>query len=119
MVTARKYQINLSETLYYHCMTRCVQRSFLYGKDPLTKRSYDHRKVWVINQLKALCTVFSIRVCAYAVMSNHYHLVLRVDPESVKQCSDEEVIQRCKAIPILRMHGIIKSENDVNKVSAR
>ena len=101
MVTARKHQINLSERLYYHCIIRCVQRSFLYSNDPLTKRSYDHRKVWVINQLKALCTIFSIRVRAYAVMSNHYHLVLRVDPEAVKQWSDQEVIQRCKAIPML------------------
>lgn len=61
MVTARKHQINLSDTLYYHCITRCVQRSFPYSKDHLTKRNYDHRKVWMINQVKALCISLKVR----------------------------------------------------------
>lgn len=108
MVTARKHQINLSETLYYHCIGRCVRRAFLYGDDPLTQRNYNHRKTWLINQLKALCSVFSIRICAYAVMSNHYHLVLRVDKEAAAQLSDKEIILRYKQIPLLRMHGILK-----------
>jgi hypothetical protein len=41
-----------------------------------------------------LCTVFSIDLCAYAIMSNHYHIVIRIDADEVKQWSDQEVARR-------------------------
>jgi REP-associated tyrosine transposase len=47
MPTARKYQISLSDTPYYHCISRCVRRAFLCGEDSVTGKSYDHRKQWV------------------------------------------------------------------------
>jgi hypothetical protein len=31
--------------------------------------------------MKSLASIFSIDICAYAVMSNHYHVILRVDTE--------------------------------------
>ena len=45
-------------------------------------------------RLAALSQVFAIELCAYALMSNHYHLVLRLRPERVAEWSDEEVITR-------------------------
>ncbi|MCP4295691.1 MAG: hypothetical protein GY786_08805, partial [Proteobacteria bacterium] len=41
-----------------------------------------------------LASVFAIKICAYAVMSNHYHIVLFVDTEQAESWSDEEVTQR-------------------------
>ncbi|MGR5220956.1 hypothetical protein ACPV4B_12055 [Vibrio parahaemolyticus] len=41
-----------------------------------------------------LSQVFAIDVCAYAIMSNHYHLVLHVDNTTAESWSDEEVAQR-------------------------
>ena len=41
-----------------------------------------------------LAAIFSLDVAAYAVMSNHYHIVLRVDAERAKNWSVEEVLQR-------------------------
>ena len=38
--------------------------------------------------------IFTIRICAYAVMSNYYHLVLYVDTDQAYAWNDEEVIQR-------------------------
>jgi REP element-mobilizing transposase RayT len=38
--------------------------------------------------------VFAIDVCAYAVMSNHYHVVLFIDEEKAQQWSMKEVIER-------------------------
>ena len=35
-----------------------------------------------------------IDICAYAVMSNHYHVVLRVDGEEAEGLSDKAVIKR-------------------------
>jgi REP element-mobilizing transposase RayT len=48
----------------------------------------------VIERLEQLCSIFPIEVCAYAVMSNHYHLVLYVDSERARTWSREEIIER-------------------------
>ncbi len=94
MTISRKQQISLEETTYYHCMARCVRRAFLCGEDGLTGQNYDHRKEWLEDRIHELASIFSIRICAYAVMSNHYHLVLHVDREASRQWSDDEVVKR-------------------------
>ncbi|MGF1723978.1 alpha-amylase family glycosyl hydrolase [Photobacterium nomapromontoriensis] len=94
MPRARKTQVSLSDTPYYHCVSRCVRRSFLCGKDPLTGKSYEHRRGWVEQRLLFLAKVFAIDICAYAVMSNHTHIVLHVDREQAQGWSQEEVMTR-------------------------
>jgi len=81
-------------TPYYHCVSRCVRRAFLCGLDRLTGRSYEHRKQWVVDRLALLGEVFAIEVCAYSVMSNHHHVVLRIDKECALGLSDEAVARR-------------------------
>ncbi|ABA58322.1 Protein of unknown function DUF1568 [Nitrosococcus oceani ATCC 19707] len=98
MTLARRQQISLEETPFYHCMARCVRRAFLCGEDSLTGQSFEHRKQWIVDKLKALAGIFAIDVCAYAVMSNHYHVVLRVDPVRAQGWSDEEVIDRWRRL---------------------
>jgi REP element-mobilizing transposase RayT len=114
MTIPRKNQVDLAETRFYHCMSRCAQQCFLLGEDKLTNRNYDHRKAWVITQLNALCSVFAIQVCAYAVMSNHYHLVLHIQSELVDEWSDEEVILRSATANTLRVsgRGLTQKEKD-------
>jgi REP element-mobilizing transposase RayT len=91
MTQARSQQISLENTPYYHCINRCVRRAFLCGEDPVSGASYEHRKGWVVEKLAELAGVFTIDVCAYAVMSNHYHLVLRIDEAGALGLSDEAV----------------------------
>ncbi|AXR00115.1 transposase [Pseudoalteromonas piscicida] len=94
MATARKRQISLTDTKYYHCISRCVRRAFLCGEDKFTGKSYEHRRDWVEEKLLMLATVFCIDVCAYAVMSNHTHIVLYVDDRKAKRLSDKAVVIR-------------------------
>ena len=47
-----------------------------------------------VERIKFLASVFSIDVCAYAVMSNHYHLVLFINQDEVDSWGKEEVIAR-------------------------
>src|SRR5471030_3004380 len=94
MTSARSTKIDLSFTPYYHCMTRCVRRTFLCGKDTQTGQDYSHRKAWIVDRIKQLASIFAIKICAYAVMSNHYHIVLFVDEDQACAWSDDEVLSR-------------------------
>lgn len=94
MPLPRKQQISLVDTPYYHCVSRCVRRAFLCGKDKLTGKCFEHRRQWVEDRLLFLSTVFAIDVCAFAVMSNHTHVVLHVDSESAQSWSDKQVAIR-------------------------
>lgn len=94
MTTARSKLICPDVTPYYHCVSRCVRRSYLCGQDKLTGKSFEHRRDWVEQKILSLATLFCIRICAYAVMSNHYHLVAFIDKEAAQALSREEVIER-------------------------
>ena len=94
MPKPRKQQVSIEDTPYYHCISRCVRRAFLCGTDSVTGESYEHRRGWLENKLLELPQVFAIQIAAYAIMSNHYHVVLYVDSDSSKCWTNEEVIER-------------------------
>jgi hypothetical protein len=94
MPQSRKTQVSLIDTPYYHCVSRCVCRSFLCGNDKFTGQSYEHRRGWEEERLLFLSSVFSIDICAYAVMSNHTHVVLCVDEDLAENWSTGEVVRR-------------------------
>ncbi len=78
----------------HHCVSRCVRRAFLCGEDPVTGRCFDHRKQWLEQRILALGQLFAVAVHAYAVMSNHIHLVIELDPAQTSTWSDSEVARR-------------------------
>ena len=94
MTRPRSSLVSLSDTPWYHVVCRCVRRAFLCGDDALTGKNHDHRRAWIVDRVKQLAGVFAIDVAAYAVMSNHYHLVLRVDAARARGWSNEEVLRR-------------------------
>ncbi|GAB0147267.1 hypothetical protein McPS_00070 [Marichromatium sp. PS1] len=98
MTRPRAALVSLSDTPWYHVVTRCVRRAYLCGFDRLTGRSFEHRRGWVELRLRQLAGVFAIDVAAYAVMSNHVHLVVRVDANRAAGWSDTEVLRRWRCL---------------------
>jgi len=94
MARARESLIDLDATPFYHCLNRCVRKGYLCGKDKYTGNNFDHRRTWLVERIKLLATVFSIDIAAYAIMSNHYHLVLKVNRGEALTWRDDEVIAR-------------------------
>ncbi len=125
MPQPRHRQVSLDDTPYYHCISRCVRRAFLCGKDNHTGFDFEHRRQWIVDRIKLLCSVFAVDLCAYAVMSNHYHIVVRVDVDAVKQWPDQEVARRWMRIftgPLL-MHqylgNVDLTEHELKYVAER
>jgi REP element-mobilizing transposase RayT len=48
----------------------------------------------MIDRLAEIDTVFCIDICAYAIMSNHYHLVLYINKIEIDELTDLQVIER-------------------------
>jgi hypothetical protein len=98
MTYARKNSISLQDTPYYHVVARCVRRAWLWGIDEYAARDYSHRKSWVIERLTLQSSLFAIDICAYAIMSNHYHLVVYVDRARARAWSLDEVVAHWTAL---------------------
>ncbi len=92
---ARTEVFAADEVAIVHVMNRTVRRCFLLGEDPVTGKNYDHRKAWLDEQLVHQAKYFGIDLLCQAILSNHFHLVLRSRPDVVAQWSDTEVAKRC------------------------
>jgi REP element-mobilizing transposase RayT len=54
--------------------------------------------------MKLLADIFAIDICAYAVLHNHYHVILHVDTELAARWSNHEVIEcweRLFSLPVI------------------
>jgi hypothetical protein len=75
-----------------------VRRAFLCGLDQYSGRSFEHRRGWIVERLALLSSVFAVDIAAYAVMSNHYHVVVRIDAELTASWSVDEVVKRWRQL---------------------
>ncbi len=94
MTQARKTLIALEDTPYYHITCRCVRRAFLCGTDPYSGTDYEHRRQWIVERIAFLAELFAIDIYAYAIMSNHYHLVVKLEPQTLDSLSDRDIATR-------------------------
>ncbi len=108
MATPRHKLIDDQVPLHYHLVSRCVRRAFLCGTDPKTGINYDHRREWLEERILQLAAYFAIAIDAYAIMSNHFHIVAYFDPNEAQSWSDQEVARRwMSAFPVRNKLGDI------------
>ena len=98
MATPRKNIVSYQEVGIYHCISRCVRRAFLCGKDPLSGKCFRHRRVYIKNNLKDLSTHFCLKVGASTVQPNHLHVVIKLDPFASAPLNPEEVVRRWRRV---------------------
>jgi REP element-mobilizing transposase RayT len=94
MTIARSNIVDNQTPGFYHCTNRCVRRTFLCGFDEFTNKDYSHRKDWLEKRMIELCDVFAVELFAFAVMGNHYHAVLYLEPQAPQHWSNEEVAEK-------------------------
>ena len=73
----------------YHCISRVVDRRFVFG-------DAEQEKFRMFMRMQENFT--GCRVLAYCLMSNHFHLLLEVPPLPAGGISDEELLKRLVAI---------------------
>ena len=98
MTRARKSIIDLEATPYYHVISRCVRRAYLCGEDEVSGKNFEHRRQWIEDRIKFLASVFAIDICAFAIMQNHYHIVLKVQTHQAREWTEFEVIERWRSL---------------------
>ncbi len=73
---------------------QALRRAYLCGDDPFTGNNCDHRKAWLEKRMVELSTIFSVELYAYAILDNHYHLVLYIDPLAPLKWTDEQIAEK-------------------------
>jgi len=80
---ARAELLNPSEVAILRVIGRVARRCFLFGFDPVSGKNFDHRMVWIEEQLKTQAANFGIDLLSMAILSIHFHLILWSRPDVV------------------------------------
>jgi hypothetical protein len=88
MTIARAHLVDPAVSRWYHCVTRCVRRAFLLGDE------HQDRKTWIEHRIQELAEIFAISVGGFAILENHLHLLVRLNPAPAQGWSDKEVVRR-------------------------
>jgi REP element-mobilizing transposase RayT len=102
---ARAEVLDPGEVAIAHVCNRTVRRCFLIGQDPLSGKNFDHRKQWIEDYLRQFAASFGIDLLGFAILSNHFHLILRTRPDVVATWSDQEVARRWLRLCPLHRHA--------------
>ncbi len=77
------------ESACYHCYGRCVNKERLLGDGEAKDR--------FIAELRRVAGFCGVEVLTFCVMSNHYHILVRVDPRA-KEADDKELGRRFRTL---------------------
>ena len=83
----RKLRLKSDGEGFYHVGSRCVDRTFRFN---------DEDKTHIVDQIHRMAVFCGIEVNTYAVMTNHFHILLHVLPKA--ELTDEELAARVAAL---------------------
>src|SRR5208337_2136510 len=98
MTITRAHLVDPSVSSWYHCVTCCVRQAFLLGE------GMQDRKSWNEHRLEELAEIFALAGVWFAILDNHLHLLVRLDPDVARYWSDEDVVRRWGFEPGCRRH---------------
>ena len=78
MTQPRSQLVDSTQAGAFHCVNHCVGRSWPCGLDKYLDKSFEHRKSRVNARILELGNIFACGVYAWAVMSNHLHIVVHM-----------------------------------------
>jgi REP element-mobilizing transposase RayT len=88
MTVARSRLVDVEVTPWYHVISKTVRGAFLL------REGDDDRKQWIENRLQFLASLFAVEVAGFAILDNHLHVLVRLEPEQVDGWSDQDVVRR-------------------------
>ena len=74
---------------HYHCVSRVVDRNFVFQ----THERDVFRKI--MRQVEAFS---GVRLLTWTILSNHFHILLAVPPRPAVDLTDDEILERCRAL---------------------
>jgi REP element-mobilizing transposase RayT len=84
-----RIQIARSSALFHHCISRVVDRNFVFGA---------HERDVFRKILRQVERFSGVRVVTWTILSNHFHVLVEVPKAPVEALSDEEILDRCRAL---------------------
>jgi REP element-mobilizing transposase RayT len=113
MATARRKIVTPDIPSAYFITCRCNYAAELFGE------TTPYRKGWVEDEIFRLINIMAIDLFAHSVLSNHYHILIKIRPDIVKRWSAEEVAKRyfalCPSSRKKRPKGVKKSDPPTQK----
>ena len=74
---------------YYHCVSRVVDRQFIFG---------DTEREMFVQMMRKYERFYGVQVMTFCVMSNHFHILVHVPKRPEVMPSDEELLSEIKRI---------------------
>jgi putative transposase len=74
---------------HYHCVSRVVDRNFVFGA---------HERDVFRKILRQVESFSGVRVLTWTILSNHFHVLLEVPPQPEFAPGDAEILDRCRAL---------------------
>lgn len=78
---------------FYHCMSRVVEGRFLFNTvDPAAEGALEAAAF--VSLMRKLERFHGVRIVTYALMSNHFHILVREPLERLSRIGDEELVAK-------------------------
>ena len=89
MPNPRRFVRPVSASSYFHCISRVVDRNFVF---------HEHERDVFRKVMRQVEAFSGVRVLTWTILSNHFHLLLEIPPAPKVALTDEEILEHCRAL---------------------